>query len=293
MSRQKTEDAESVPTNGKSAPLILDLIGPFVVHFQQGKEKQGTAWIYAPMCEDHHANVLTDSDDTSLNGLSAPPPTTGYSAGYVYEFEDSTAPSGVGRYKCDEDESKQLLVVQSGLDLVSETKCHLVLKVPCPDEIVPLHPEAIWIHRNKAKAWVIDHDADDKDIVSTKRARGLRFIYQKCSKEPKIRVKKEPKNVTGPDFEYFNAKTLGFPVEQSPAHYNITVRFAAAHTTSDGHEDAYNCFRTMRAIFPPPQFSKWRVDFDDVIINRQSAPDFVGGPNPRDCGAAILVLRNW
>ena len=33
---------------------------------------EGTAHIYAPPCENHYANVLTDADDVSVGGSDAP-----------------------------------------------------------------------------------------------------------------------------------------------------------------------------------------------------------------------------
>ena len=66
--------------------LILDLIGPFVVHFCEG-----IARIHAPLCVDHHANILTDTNDIPLYGLPAPAPVDGYAKGFIYEL---TGPTG-------------------------------------------------------------------------------------------------------------------------------------------------------------------------------------------------------
>lgn len=49
--------------------LVFDLVGPFVVQFRKGiADKPGTAYVYAPLCDNHHANILTDSDDVFVPG---------------------------------------------------------------------------------------------------------------------------------------------------------------------------------------------------------------------------------
>jgi len=73
---------KSQPTNSRSH-------GAFVVQFQQGKteEDPGIAIICAPLCVDHYANILTDSDDVSLAGIWRLRPRE-YTHGYVYRFKE-------------------------------------------------------------------------------------------------------------------------------------------------------------------------------------------------------------
>ena len=68
LSEQSTDCSEDGPKR-----LILDLMGPFVVHFHND-----VARIHAPLCVDHHANILTDTDDISLDGLPTPAPADGH-----------------------------------------------------------------------------------------------------------------------------------------------------------------------------------------------------------------------
>ena len=319
----ETDDCEKI-----SAPLILDLMGPFVVQFQQGKteEDPGIAIICAPLCVDHYANILTDSDDVSLAGNLAPAPEGGFCRGYVYTL---TGPKGLSQFKSEPDAHKQILRVNyadrnyeggDGLRIDPDKigpKCHLVVKAPMPDRIVPLRPEAIWIHRNQTdtKLWVIDPDKDPTDsgdpgdIVSSDRGlsqgrgRGLRFIYEECSESPTLSLQTgDGKDRPIP----FCALTRGLPVKGDiavPRYYSMSLRFAATHASAEeGQEDAYTCFQQMRALFDTgtegapmlSEFSKWRVDFSNPCPSpgKPHIEHIVGG-RPHDCGAATMALQDW
>jgi hypothetical protein len=267
----------------KIMPLILDLIGPFVVHFCKG-----TARIHAPLCDNHHANLLTDTNDIPLYGLTNPG-----SKGYVYRFKnETTAPYPAPSHPHLAD--KKLLVMSHTRGEIPESQCHLLLRVPYPDKVVPLLSEPIWIHRGNANLWGLNEDK--QDIVESLRARGLRFIYKKCSKEPEIEVCSKPVATTGggvntaqpdePDFSRFSARTLGYD-----EHYSITLRFASNQVTPDDyHQDAYCCFRKMRDLISDTHC--WRVDFDDPTVHKVLSTDNVGGPHPKDCGASILLVKD-
>lgn len=260
--------------------LIFDLVGPFVVQFKQGSgKKPGTAYVSAPLCDNHHANILTDSDDVFVpgNGDSA-------KGKYVYGFVDSNSPKGSPRYKfADPVHEKQLLIVPFDCAPLEgkSTECHLVLKIPCPDYIIPLHAERVWIQKNTAKnCWVTYEDRPD--IVEKERARGLRFIYQDCPTMPEIRVPKMGKE--------FSSQTIG--ISRAP-HYSMTFRYADTGEWSPGQADAYSCFRNARSMWSPDatgcDLSEWRVDYDDLEHFRTEG----GGPRPRDCAAALIVMQNW
>jgi hypothetical protein len=268
----KSKKASAVP----SKPLVLDLIGPVVVHFTGGMAR-----IHAPLCLDHHGNIQTDNDDIGVYGLIAPAPQGGYPEGFLYRMTGPASKTG----KCACVTPERLLTVTMKLAPLPTTNCHSVLEVPNPNTMVPLLPEPIWIHRNGSGAWC-NSDPGTPDIVSSQRARGLRFIYNDCPAVPNIKLMKQPKSPTpvGPDFTPENCDALGM----DPAHYHITLRFQSNGTSPDEHhEDAYNCFQQMRTLIP--EAGKWRVDFDDSQTAIQ--PRRHGGPVPVDCGAAILVVQ--
>lgn len=260
--------------------LIFDLIGPFVAQFKQGSGgKHGLAYVNAPLCDNHHANILTDSDDVSVPGNGDSDKRT-----YRYRFAEGSEPKGASKYQfADAAAEKQLLIVPFDCALLEgkSNECHLVLEIPCPDYIIPLHSERIWIHKDLARScWVTREDRTD--IVDSDRARGLRFIYQDCPKMPKIEV---------PEMgETFSSETLGVSRE---LHYSMTFRYADTGQRSPGQADAYSCFHHSRSMWSANatgcDLSKWRVDFEDHDHFRTEG----GGPRPRDCGAAMIVMQDW
>jgi hypothetical protein len=270
-------------------PFILDLVGPFIFQFKRGDEKKkipGRAIIYAPQCDGHYANILTDSNDISLPGLPAP----GRGKGYIYEFDKD---SPVGACKCDCENEKEVLLLRQLKEssiVAKASDYHLQLHIPCPDCIVPLRPEIVWIHQNEASTWVTNPDSNDKCVVNSKRARGLRFVYEKCWKQPKLHSRESPdgKNVPVYDTSYC-ADVRGNLIRKVLPHYTMTLRFASTHAALGGQLDAYQCFQTMRTLLPDSK--NWRVDYD------QPDPgiplDNLSGHHPSDCGAAVMVLRDW
>jgi hypothetical protein len=293
----KNEKSAVPVTSGsgaKNLPLVLDLLGPYAVHFCKG-----LARIHAPLCPDHHANILTDSNDISLEGLDTP----SKGKGFVYTFDDPKAPQGAAKYQMQD--SAHVLMLACTMDSSLEDQCHLVFEVPYPDIVVGLHPESIWIHKNDSPIWVTNADKPanvppkERDIVDSKRARGLRFIYKNCSDEPAIKQKSS--NAKASSVKYvLQATTLGL----QPAHYQITLRFASnSSRPDDSHQDAYDCFQHIRAIVTatPAASSQtaplhslgllqWRVDFAEP--NAPIATDNVTGHHPIDCGAAVLVVED-
>jgi hypothetical protein len=266
-----------------SMQLILDFIGPFVVHFTGGKAR-----IHAPLCTDHHANILTDSDDVGVAGwMSIAKPVGGYKEGFVYSLKGPT-PSK----KCNCLNPEQLLIVTLKLQEIDPDTCHFVLEVPNPNTMVPLLPDKIWMHKNGAHNWVNSYPKNS-DIVNDNRARGVRFIYSHCPKPPDIQPLKQPKESTF-DFEDKPNPPHSVALGLVPLHYHITLRFVSNGTSPDEHhEDAYNCFQEMRTLIPTAD--KWRTDFADVDVP-QKGGKFIkvfrhGGPIPVDCGAMVLVVQ--
>jgi hypothetical protein len=257
--------------------LSLDLVGPFVVQFKKGiNDQPGSGYVYAPLCDNHHANVLTDNDDVSVPGNGDSP-----KGKYLYNLK---GPKGATAYDLahPDDESKLLIVPFAG-DPLAAQHYHLMLRIPCPTVIIPLLTESVWIHRHGANNWVTRPDKVDEDIVDTPRARALRLIYKNCPQSPEIENE-------GRAIE-FNAKALGI---QETTHYSMSLRFAATGERSAGQADAYNCFcssrsREMWPLSTGCDMYKWRVDFADL----QDSLTEGGGANPRDCGAPLVVMQDW
>jgi hypothetical protein len=153
--------------------------------------------------------------------------------------------------------------------------------------------------------WVIDQDTranapvgcavSKEDIVASARGRGLRLIYDECLSYPDFHLGSEGD-------AKLHAATRGFPLRNGdfPAYYNLTLRFAAAHATGDGIDDAHSCFETMRALFDSSsgmgEFSKWRTDFAKpplLSTDKKDKLEHIGGDRPRDCGAMVLVMQDW
>lgn len=188
---------------------------------------------------------------------------------------------------------KKLLVMSHTRGEIPENECHLLLQVPYPDKVVPLLSEPIRIHRGKALVSGLNQDSPN--IVDGPRARGLRFIYRKCSKEPEVELFNKPDTTTGvglnmpppsePDFSRFSARTLGYD-----EHYSITIRFASNQVTPDYHQDAYCCFRKMRDLISDTHC--WPIDFDDPRVGKIPPLENISGPHPKDCRASILVVQD-
>lgn len=256
--------------------LIFDLNGPFVVHFQQKtKCEAGKATIYAPKCENHYANLLTDSNDVSL-------PPKG-----IYRFKSGTEPDGAGRYKIAK--SAAPLLILDNNDLTPSDDCHLKFTVPCPDEIVPLHAEYVWLHQCKAAVWVRGYK---KGIVDGLCARSLRFIYDNCPNTPEIEglspARRDHSFLPANPGAKWNPVMKGI---QPAEYYYIALRFASA-PTSALVDDAYHCFYSMRCLFGDKL--NWRVDFNHLAEGSNVDPiDRTGRTNPKDCLAALLVTQDW
>lgn len=280
-------------------PLILDFIGPFVVHLHRDitvNPPTCTARIYAPQCPDHHANLLTDSNDVTLEPDVA---ADGTCSNNSYHFESKTAPAGTASYEFAR--SKQLLLISADIGPTDPKPYHIVLEVPFPNKIVPLIPEAIWIHRNKANTFVYNPDPDDDKsghIVNSNRARGLRFVYLHCQGRPILKAVPQPALLV--DLAGVKPEALGF--KHLFPHYHMTVRFASATASSDEHhEDAYNCFENLRTMLNSAKtpdgndlgISSWRVDFApaEFASDEPSLLNYTG-KKPVDCGASVVVVQD-
>lgn len=280
----------------RSQPLILDFIGPYVVHFHQDIASDAStriARIHAPQCPDHHANLLTDSNDASMEPNVA--------TDNVYRFKEKTAPVGADCYACPE--AKQLLLMSTDLVPIDKGQCHLILEVPFPNRIVPLIPETIFIHSAKATNVISNPDSGDSGtgcIVNSSRARGLRFIYNKCASKPVLEQIPLPDQFI--DLKNVEPEAQGFDCWFP--HYHMTVRFASNNTSTDEHhEDAYSCFQQLRTMLDTTTGMKnkayldtisWKVDFAPAIPRLKRGPhtENLTGKHPVDCLAGAVVVED-
>ena len=277
------------------APLIFDIVGPFIIHFKQGTCEPGTVKIYGPACSSHHANIITDTNDISLYGLSpdkcipwpqpeaqpqmCPPP------GWVYRFKNPTAPTGA--YKFEDPKHPHLLLRVHHEDApIPAASCHLMFEVPCPNRIEAIRPENVFIHQNHMEKWFI---GEEPPVINSPRATAVRFVYDVCSENPEIECKDKPRGETCPDLT-LTAVTLPLNPQGGVYHYGMTLRMASSQPSA-GQEDAYNSFKTMRGLFPEMPY--WRVDFDHEHTHRHRSGMFQGGKHPSDCGASVIILQDW
>jgi hypothetical protein len=282
------ENKEPTCADKLKLPLILDLIGPFLVHLQKPNNKHAT--IYAPLCENHHANLLTDEEDISLDEV-----------GCCYTLHNPVPSTCFSQ--CDPDRPRELIRVKCSDPLNARGNYHLKMTVPLPNKIVSLRPEQVWIHKNTSNTWLTsgcqgDNPAlngtpghDPQNIVNSARARGLRFIYHECKGCPRVTEDTGAEPPVGLD--QLCAVTRGIGGVITP-HYSLTLRFAAIHSASeyadseDAYADAYSCFEHLRDLVP--ELPYWRVDFNN---SSGSSPllDFTG-PNPHDCLSPNVIVQN-
>lgn len=293
MTQQTDLDMEIKSGHRSKTRLIVDLVGPFVVHFVQGIVK-----VHVPLCADHHANILTDRNDVALPGIASPPPAgEDPPSEFVYHLETPEDFHG-HKGRCGGDTSTELLVIKKGIDSIPASKCHIVFKLPNPDEILPLVPERVFIHRNNADIWF--DSQPDPDIVNSNSARALRLIYGDFGSKPPKVVLEHPKSGAFATLQTSLEKLQFDACGYRPHQYHFTLRFASSGTVQDNnHEDAYNCFQTMRTLIPKTLF--WRVDFEDLFaetikvkkeLDQRMALLHHGGPTPVDCNAALLIVQN-
>jgi hypothetical protein len=274
--------------NAPDPQLILDLVGPFCVQFQKGVEEAGTAEIYAPICENHFANLLTDSNDFHLGG-DKPPARHPYEDGYVYEFESDTGPTGAPVYQfLSKGDADQILLIEQDKYYPPYQTCHLKVIVPCPDYVVPLQAEEIWMHRNQSKVWV---NSASGDIVNTNRARSVRFLYTSCAKPPKLQRTCWPEKAEKDSLKdaSYDPRMKGLPTGNGEPRYYMTLRYASVNV-SPLEDDAYHCFCSMRELYP--ETLKWRVDFNHDVPPHMTV-EVVTGSGPRDCLAPLLLSQNF
>jgi hypothetical protein len=287
-------------------PLIFDIIGPTIIHLYRNEDGVIKVGVYAPPCEDHHANLLTDSNDVSMEPIDP------MMDSITYKFSKHDAPTPAHSFKLNS--SKDVLLISDPRSPVDPDECHMVLSLPCPDQIWPLIPEHVWIHQGPSTVFVDNPDPDKglgskndppyKNIVNSHRARGLRLAYYTCNGNPELVQTPLPDNPVNlnvhSDAVGFHADPINLP------HYHMTVRFASNRASDDEHhEDAFNCFAALRnTLDNMPSRSdgskfdtcKWRVDFSDIPtksgLSREEFLFTVSGKRPNDCGSQTMVVQD-
>jgi hypothetical protein len=306
-SGQNVKTSATVLPNGR---LVVDLVGPYVVHFMRDCVN-----VYAPLCVSHFANVLTDVNDIPLKGLNPPAPADGFpSPGYKYELQfGSGFKANGGRCGGLDDGHNECLVLKpdQAFAPVHSKNCNMIFKFPKPDQLFPLMPEWVFIHKGNSNHWLDpdkdpsknceQHKSNQSQYFFGRYARALRFIYLNCGSDLTLEVLSVPKGIDKKKIQDslsgFHPATVGFDLDT----YHFTLRFASnGPEPDDNHQDAYNCFQTMRTLVYDT--SAWRVDFDDLhVLGANVASEVLKGPwrflnhssnPPVDCHAAVLIVQD-
>jgi hypothetical protein len=249
-----------------ATPLEITFHGPFVFHF--GKEQ---AWAYAPKCDEHYLNILTDEEDVRLPiGADNQPIRT---FNLVGPNAKVTACSGNKVMTYPWDPKKK------GWPKTQDD-WQYVLNFPVPDCIFGLVPEYIWIYGYSPDGSPSNEGHDYQF------ARALRFRY----------------NDSGdPQFEEFKDNRIKFCAKHlggTDPYYSIEIRYghyaSVTKKKAEYYLDAQSCFESMREKLSP--CDEWKAFFGDDPAEsgarlRKLVPPIAGGPNgPHDCGAPVMAL---
>jgi hypothetical protein len=250
-----------------ATPLEITFHGPFVFHF--GKKH---AWAYAPICDEHYLNILTDMEDVRLpsNQKNEPIRTfnlTGPTKGTTRNVGDNliiTYPWYSGKNG-------------KGGWPNSEDSWQYVLEFPSPNEIYGLVPEYVWLY-----GYDPHNVANRAKVTADKFARSLRFRYNDSPTRPQF------KELTN---NQISAKHLGGD-NPDPA-YSIEIRYghfaSVVKKKAEYYLDAQSCFESMREKLSP--CDEWKAFFGDDPNTKRPRTDRFGGQNgPHDCGAPVMAL---
>jgi len=239
-------------------PLEITFHGPFVFRF--GKDK---AWAYAPKCDEHYLNILTDREDVTL-------PMDQETNERIRTFE-MTGPTPGKTVAVNFDS-----IITYGWDKTwpnTERHWNYVLNFPAPDYIYGLVPEYVWIYGYKA------------GINDGRYARALRFTYNDSPAPPQFN--ELAKN-------QISASHLG-----SASGYSIEIRYNHYHSVArkkaEYFADAQSCFASMREKLTP--CDEWKALYgEDPAKPKHNLPSTNvksgGTSGPHDCGAAILAMED-
>ncbi len=249
-------------------PLEITFHGPFVFRF--GREY---AWAYAPRCDEHYLNILTDREDVTL-----PMDKETNERIRTFEMTGPTPRKTVSRSSCSIINYKWKKTWPN-----TERHWNYVLSFPSPDYIYGLVPEYVWIYGYP----YLGKAPDPSKREQTHYARALRFRYNDSPTAPQFNEL---------DSKHFDAKHLG----GADPGYSIEIRYTHYHSVarkkSEYFADAQSCFESMREKLWP--CDTWKAFFgedpDTLGVRSQSfVPPFAGGPSgPHDCGASIMVMED-
>jgi hypothetical protein len=241
-------------------PLEITFHGPFVFRFGINN-----AWAYAPNCDEHYLNILTDKEDVDLPldlkgdrirtfKLTGPTPGETVSRNpdsiITYAWNNKTWPD-------------------------ADTYWNYVLSFPAPDYIYGLVPEYVWIY------------GYDPNVLGAYYARALRFMYYDSPIPPQF---DELAN------NQITANHLG-----SASGYSIEIRYNHYHSVprkkAEYFADAQSCFESMREKLPP--CDKWKAFYGEDPAKPKHYLPFKnknvrsgGTSGPHDCGAAVMAMED-
>jgi hypothetical protein len=250
-------------------PLEITFHGPFVFRF--GKN---CAWAYAPKCDEHYLNILTDKEDVVLPRKKQKKIRTFHLTGPTHGKTVSSDNCPIVTYPWDPEKKRWPY---------TERHWNYVLSFPAPDYIYGLVPEYVWIYGYPER----DKAPDPSKPEKSRYARALRFRYNDSPTPPQFNEL---------DSKHFHANHLG----GADPGYSIEIRYGHyASVTKKKEEyylDAQSCFESMREHLSP--CDDWKAFFGEpanssATMSRLSAPhiDIIGGPNgPHDCGAPVMAL---
>jgi hypothetical protein len=249
-----------------SAHLEITFHGPFVFRF--GKDY---AWAYAPKCDEHYLNILTDKEDVIL-------PVDPETNERIRTFELTGPKPGVTVAK-----NPKSIIIYKWDKAWPNTERHwnYVLKFPAPDYIYGLVPEYVWIYGypNSGNA------PDPNNPEQTHYARALRFRYNDSPTPPQF-YELATNQITA---NHMGSGNTHYSIEISYNHYHSVVR-----KKEEYYADAQSCFESMREKLSP--CDEWKAFYGEDPANKHYQSrwrSLAGGPNgPHDCGAAVMAMHD-
>lgn len=249
-------------------PLEITFHGPFVFRF--GCEY---AWAYAPRCDEHYLNILTDTEDVDL-----PIDKETNERIRTFQLTGPTPGKTVSKSTC-------LIITYPWKNTWPDTERHwnYVLRFPAPDYIYGLVPEYVWIYGYPELDKVPDPSKPEKSYF----ARALRFRYNDSPTPPQFNELRE---------NQISANHFG----GADPRYSIDIRYGHYASVPQKKEeyylDAQSCFASMReklspcdqwkAFFgPDPEYDRVRMEKHNFYLLRAG-----GTSGPHDCGASVMAM---
>jgi hypothetical protein len=254
-------------------PLEMTFHGPFVFRF--GREY---AWAYAPICDEHYLNILTDNEDVAL-------PNDKKKTNESIRTFCLTGPKGGAAAQSGN--NKIITYPWDNCWPDTQEDWQYVLRFPAPDNFFGLVPEYVWIY-----GYVDPKVKNDPIVKQNHYARALRFRYKE-SGAPKFRYN----DSDGPQDELCDQKNNQIDIcadhfGGADPGYSIEIRYghyaSVTHNKAEYYLDAQSCFESMREKLKP--CDQWKAFFGKEPAKPLSILQS-GSPNgPHDCGAPVMAL---